>query len=83
MLFVLLFILSRNRAIRERPGCLGGIFLAGYALARMTAEFFRQPDAFIGFLAGGVTMGQILSVPLLLVGLFLIVRARRHAPVPG
>ena len=81
VLFLLLFALSRSRALRERPGLLGGIFLAGYAVARMTAELFRQPDAFLGFLAGGITMGQVLSVPLLLIGLFLIVRARRRPPV--
>lgn len=76
VLFVLLFALSRSRRVRSSPGLLGGIFLAGYAVARIVAELFRQPDAFIGFLAGGVTMGQILSLPLLLIGVVLIVRAR-------
>ncbi|MFN4087524.1 MAG: prolipoprotein diacylglyceryl transferase [Alphaproteobacteria bacterium] len=83
VLFVLLFALTRRRALRERPGLLGGVFLAGYAVARITAEFYRQPDAHIGFLAGGATMGQILSVPLLVAGVALIVRARRNPPVAG
>ncbi len=47
------------------------------ALARMTAELFRQPDLDLGFLAGGVTMGQVLSLPLLLAGLCLVIWARR------
>ncbi len=64
----------------ERPGLLSGVFLAGYALARSIAELFREPDAHLGFLAGGLTMGQLLSLPLLAAGLWLILRARRPAP---
>jgi phosphatidylglycerol:prolipoprotein diacylglycerol transferase len=41
-------------------------------------EFFREPDVQLGFLWGGATMGQILSVPLILAGLFLVWYARRH-----
>ncbi len=82
LLFVILFLLSRKRSLRERPGLLGGIFLAGYAIGRIIAEMFRQPDAHIGFLAGGVTMGQLLSLPVLAVGLFLIMRAYRRPVVP-
>lgn len=60
----------------ERAGLVGGVFLAGYALARGIAELFRQPDAHLGFLFGGATMGQLLSIPVLLAGLWLIRRAR-------
>jgi len=56
----------------KRRGLLTGLFLAGYAVARMIGELFRQPDAHIGFLTGGSTMGQWLSVPMLLVGLGFI-----------
>jgi phosphatidylglycerol:prolipoprotein diacylglycerol transferase len=49
----------------------------GYALARFVVEFYRQPDAHLGFLSLGATMGQWLSVPALLFGLVLIVHARR------
>jgi phosphatidylglycerol:prolipoprotein diacylglycerol transferase len=56
----------------KRRGLLTGLFLAGYAVARMIGELFRQPDAHIGFLSGGSTMGQWLSVPMLLVGLGFI-----------
>jgi phosphatidylglycerol:prolipoprotein diacylglycerol transferase len=52
----------------------------GYAVSRIIIEFFRQPDAQLGFLFWGVTMGQLLSVPLLLLGLWLALRAR---PLPA
>jgi len=76
VLFLILWLASRTQAVRTRYGLLTGLFLCGYAIFRSTGELFREPDAHIGFLAGGVTMGQILSLPLLLAGLFLIARAR-------
>jgi phosphatidylglycerol:prolipoprotein diacylglycerol transferase len=77
LLFIVLYLMQRSETVRRRPGLLTGVFLAGYALARMTAEFFREPDAFLGFLFAGATMGQLLSLPLLALGLYFIVRARR------
>ena len=62
-----------------RPGFLTGAFLAGYAVARIIGEVFRQPDAFLGFLFAGATMGQLLSLPMLAVGLALMLRARPRA----
>ena len=62
----------------ERPGLVSGAFLAGYAIARGFAELFRQPDAHLGFLALDTTMGQLLSLPLLLAGLYLMFRAGRR-----
>jgi phosphatidylglycerol:prolipoprotein diacylglycerol transferase len=61
----------------RRPGLLGGIFVAGYAIARIVCEFFREPDAQLGFLFGGTTMGQLLSVPMAIVGMAVIVMAAR------
>ena len=55
----------RFTTIRERPGLLTGIFLIGYACARIFCEFFREPDTFLGFLWFGATMGQLLSIPVL------------------
>jgi phosphatidylglycerol:prolipoprotein diacylglycerol transferase len=79
MLFVVLAILARRPSIRNRPGTLGGVFLVGYGLSRIVVEYFREPDPQLGFLLGGnVTMGQILSVPMVLAGLALIVIARRR-----
>ncbi len=76
-LFLVLFVLERAGA-RQRPGLLTGVFLIGYGIARSIGELFRQPDSFLGFLIGGLTMGQLLSTPMILVGIFLVVRARRR-----
>jgi phosphatidylglycerol:prolipoprotein diacylglycerol transferase len=76
LLFTAMFLLSRREAIRARFGMLTGVFLCGYALARIVGEFFREPDAFLGFLAFGATMGQLLSIPMLLAGIWLVLRAR-------
>jgi len=79
LLFVVLHLLWRWEAVRLRSGFLTGAFLAGYAAARAVGEMFRQPDAYIGYLVGGTTMGQWLSAPMLVVGLILMVRAKRDA----
>jgi phosphatidylglycerol---prolipoprotein diacylglyceryl transferase len=82
ILLAVMLVLSRREALRERFGLLTGVFLCGYAVARIIGEYFREPDAFLGFLAFGTTMGQILSIPMLLVGIWLIARARPvEAPV--
>jgi len=76
LLFVVLYILVRLGALK-RSGTVTGAFLIGYALARMLAELVREPDTHLGFLFGGVTMGQMLSLPLALAGLGLVIWARR------
>ncbi|WP_417822431.1 prolipoprotein diacylglyceryl transferase [Terasakiella sp.] len=75
LLFAILNILVRFSAVRERRGLSTGIFLIGYGLARSFVELFRQPDVQIGFLAGGSTMGQWLSAPMIVIGVGLIVYA--------
>jgi phosphatidylglycerol:prolipoprotein diacylglycerol transferase len=70
-------LLSRSPSVLRRYGELTGTFLAGYAVARIIGEHFREPDAFLGFIVGGITMGQILSLPMLAVGLGMIAFARR------
>jgi phosphatidylglycerol:prolipoprotein diacylglycerol transferase len=82
VLFVVMYSLSRRGSLRERSGFLTGAFLVGYAVARITGEFFREPDPFLGFLVFGATMGQLLSLPLIPVGGWLIARSRRHAVRP-
>jgi phosphatidylglycerol---prolipoprotein diacylglyceryl transferase len=77
VLFVVMLALARREALLARFGTLTGIFLIGYALCRITVEFFREPDAFLGFLFAGATMGQLLSLPMLLAGIGLIVWRRR------
>ncbi|HXP31177.1 MAG TPA: prolipoprotein diacylglyceryl transferase [Stellaceae bacterium] len=79
VLFCLLFALQRFTGLRNREGAITGVFLVGYAVARIIGEMFRQPDAQLGFLFLGVTMGQLLSVPLLCAGAWLIWRAHPAA----
>jgi phosphatidylglycerol---prolipoprotein diacylglyceryl transferase len=87
LLFVALALAVRIVGFR-RPGLITGLFASGYALARIGCEFFREPDPQLGFLfgtsiealGGGLTMGMILSLPMLMIGLWLILRAR---PVPA
>jgi phosphatidylglycerol:prolipoprotein diacylglycerol transferase len=65
----------------KRPGLVTGFFVCGYAISRIIVEFFREPDAQLGYLAGGwLTMGMLLSIPMLAAGLWAIVRARTAAP---
>jgi len=76
VLFAVMYALSRRPALRARFGWLTGAFLVGYGIARIIGEFFREPDAFLGFLAFGATMGQLLSIPMLVAGAWLIWRSR-------
>ena len=73
---LLLFALLWWYSARPRPAsAVSAMFLIGYGSMRFAAEFARQPDAFLGFLALGLTMGQVLSVPMILAGLLLWRRA--------
>ncbi len=75
---VLLFAFLWNYSRKPRPsGRVTGAFLIGYGCARFLIEFVRVPDVHLGYLAlGWLTMGQILSVPMLLAGLWLCLRPR-------
>jgi phosphatidylglycerol:prolipoprotein diacylglycerol transferase len=75
VLFALLWLCAQSDRIRMRPGVLGGIFLMGYAVARSVAEFVREPDGYVG----PFTIGQILSLPFLLFGLYLVLQRQRKA----
>ena len=79
LLFVVLGVLARMPAVRSRPGTLIGVFFIGYGLARTTVEFFREPDAQLGFLFAGATMGQLLSLPMIVIGIGFVLYARRTA----
>ena len=76
---ILLFLILAYGALftrwPHRRGLLTGIFLTGYSIGRIIAECYREADAFIGYFKGGLTMGQLLSFPLLAFGLFLTLRA--------
>jgi len=81
LLAVLAWLVHRRGGLARR-GLVTGAFLAGYAMARTVGELFREPDAHIGFLDGGVTMGQLLSLPMLLIGVWMMVRAAPSARRP-
>jgi phosphatidylglycerol---prolipoprotein diacylglyceryl transferase len=72
-----LFIMLAVYARRPRPAAaISGLFLAGYGVFRFVAEFFREPDAHIGYLAGNwLTMGMAFSLPMVLAGIVLMVFA--------
>ena len=76
LLLIVMLVLAGRESIRARFGLLTGIFLIGYGTARIIGEFFRQPDAFLGFLYAGATMGQLLSLPMVLAGIWLAARSR-------
>ena len=79
---VLIFVLLWWYSSRPRPtGAVGGLFLLGYGFARFVCEFAREPDAFLGVLSLGMTMGQWLCLPMLLVGALLLVRSHRSLSV--
>jgi phosphatidylglycerol:prolipoprotein diacylglycerol transferase len=79
MILIMLLLFWKTRA-RYRPGLMVGVFTTGIALARFTVEFFREPDAQLQDFAArtGLSMGQWLTIPLIALGLFLIVRAMRN-----
>ena len=76
LLFAVLWIYTSRR----RPaGAASGLFLVGYGACRFVAEFAREPDSFLGFLALGLTMGQWLSLPMIAIGVAMMVWAYRRA----
>ena len=79
VLLVIMWGLSRREKWRARPGFLSGSFLFLYGVFRFGLEFFREPDVQLGFLWFGATMGQYLCVPMILFGLYLLMRSERRA----
>ena len=78
LLFAILsFLFWRTRA-RYRPGMLLGVFLIGYGLIRFSLEFFREPDVQLGILPWGLSMGQTLSAPMVLAGVYFVLTADRR-----
>ena len=77
-LFLLLRLLTHRYHKLATPGFVSGAFAAGYGTARTIAEFFREPDIQIGYLAGGLTMGMLLSIPMILAGVALMLFVSRR-----
>ncbi|MBW9115340.1 prolipoprotein diacylglyceryl transferase [Rhizobium cauense] len=80
LLLVLAVLIYGFRALKT-PGFITGVFVCGYALSRIFVEFFREPDAQLGYLlgTGWLTMGMVLSTPMVLLGIWAMLRARRQA----
>jgi phosphatidylglycerol:prolipoprotein diacylglycerol transferase len=68
-LFTLVWVISKTA---PPPGTLFWSFIAGYGICRMIVEFFREPDAHLGFILASFSMGQLLSFPMILVGVFML-----------
>ncbi len=79
VLFVILWVLYKKLNMKARPGVVTGAFLAGYGIFRFGIEFFRQPDLHLGFIISEISMGQILSVPMIILGLGVIGYAYRKS----
>ena len=80
LLGIILWIYARKQ---HRLGQVSGLFLLGYGLCRFLAEFAREPDAFLGLLGLGLSMGQWLCVPMIFFGIYLIVRRNTKTEVIG
>jgi phosphatidylglycerol:prolipoprotein diacylglycerol transferase len=84
-LFLVLRFLSHTLFKLKEPGFVAGAFVAGYGMSRIVVEFFREPDQHIGYLLGGwLTMGMVLSAPMVVAGIWMMARARKAtAPSPA
>jgi phosphatidylglycerol:prolipoprotein diacylglycerol transferase len=84
LLLVLALLIFRFKALRT-PGLVAGVFVIGYACSRIFVEFFREPDAQLGYLLGTswLTMGMVLSLPMAAIGVWAVVRARSAARTAG
>ena len=80
LLLIVLGALVRLGALR-RPGLVTAAASIGYGVARISCEFFREPDVQIGFLWGGLTMGMLLCIPLILAGLAVLAYAMTREPI--
>ena len=80
LMFFILNFLWKKEFVRKHYGIISSVFLITYATSRICMEFFREPDAQIGFIASNITMGQLLSLPFLLLGLFILNRSIKAKP---
>ncbi len=79
VLFIILYFVSTRTRALQYVGLVGGLFLAGYGIARFGVEFFREPDAQLGFILGPLSMGQMLCLPMIAAGLWLAFTAKPAA----
>jgi phosphatidylglycerol:prolipoprotein diacylglycerol transferase len=79
LLFLVLRVLTHHRDALKSPGVVGGVFLAGYGVARIVSEFFREPHAGHALNVGPLTAGMAYSIPMVLFGVYVVWRSRRAA----
>jgi phosphatidylglycerol:prolipoprotein diacylglycerol transferase len=83
VLFLVIRIATHRYGALQFRGRASGLFALGYGLSRIIVEFFREPDAHVGYIAGYFTLGMLYSLPLVAVGIWLLLRSRgeygRHA----
>jgi phosphatidylglycerol:prolipoprotein diacylglycerol transferase len=77
LLFIVLAIVVYGFRGLKKRGLLSGVFLMGYGTARFTIEFFREPDAHLGFIVAHLSMGQLLCMPMVVLGAWLVARRRK------
>lgn len=77
ILFIILFSLSRFTKIQQRIGAISGLFLMLYGIFRIIIENFREPDLQLGFLFQNITMGQVLSLPLIVAGVVISLKSKK------
>ncbi len=77
LLFVAVRIATHWFGAFKHPGRASGIFALGYGLSRILVEFFREPDSHVGYISGSITLGMVYSLPLVVVGVWLLQRSRR------
>lgn len=82
VLFTILWYMAYRTEALKHPGRLGGVFLIGYAVCRFLVEFVREPDTQLGFLYAGATMGQLLCLPMLALGVWVLLRSFRQTEAP-
>ncbi|WP_395172629.1 prolipoprotein diacylglyceryl transferase [Roseibium alexandrii] len=80
ILFLVLRLLSHRFKLLHRPGFLAGAFACGYGVGRSIVELYRVPDAHIGYLNGFLTMGMLLSLPMIIAGIALMVWSVKRTP---
>ncbi len=77
LLFLAVRVATHSCGALKFPGRASGIFALGYGLSRLLVEFFREPDAHVGYILGLFTLGMIYSLPLIAVGIWLLLRSRK------
>ncbi|RIY34116.1 prolipoprotein diacylglyceryl transferase [Psittacicella hinzii] len=78
LVLLVILLLVRKRRL-NLPSLLSGLFLLGYGIARFIVEFFREPDSQLGYILGPFTQGQLLTLPMIIIGLYLVLTCKKRA----